>query len=101
MLLVSSHSRGEGRYVRLAMKHWGLRLLTYTVAFQKSLTLDITRFEPRASQWLYGILWQLEVGATPAPTRSDLIVRYGPPPPEKLLPPMNPNRMRRCVAEST
>ena len=64
MLLVSSRNRGEGMYVRLVMKHWDLRLLTYAVAFQKSLMLDITRFEPRASQWLYGISWQLEVGDT-------------------------------------
>ncbi len=64
MLLVSSRSRGEGMYVRLVIKHWDLRLLTYAVAFQKSLMLDITRFEPRASQWLYGISWQLEVGDT-------------------------------------
>ncbi|MHB1198947.1 MAG: hypothetical protein ACYCZ6_05200 [Polaromonas sp.] len=64
MLLVSSRSRGEGMYVRLVMKHWDPRLLTYAVAFQKSLMLDITRFEPRAAQWLFGISWQLEVGDT-------------------------------------
>ncbi len=64
MLLVSSRSRGEGMYVRLVIRHWDPRLLTYAVAFQKSLMLDITRFEPRASQWLYGISWQLEVGDT-------------------------------------
>lgn len=64
MLLVASRSRGEGMYVRLVMKHWDSRLLTYAVAFQKSLMLDITRFEPRAAQWLFGISWQLEVGDT-------------------------------------
>lgn len=62
MLLVSSRSRGEGMYVRLIVKHWDIRLLTYAVAFQKSLMVDIMRFEPHASQWLYGISWQLEVG---------------------------------------
>lgn len=64
MLLVSSRSRGEGMYVRLVVKHWDPRLLTYAVAFQNALQLDITRFEPRASQWLFGISWQLEVGGT-------------------------------------
>lgn len=62
MLLVSSRSRGEGMYVRLIMRHWDLRLLTYAVAFQQSLMTDILRFEPHASQWLHGISWQLEVG---------------------------------------
>lgn len=64
MLLVCSRSRGEGMYVRLVIKQWDPRLLTYAVAFQNALQLDITRFEPRASQWLFGISWQLEVGDT-------------------------------------
>lgn len=62
MLVVSSRSRGEGMYVRLVIKHWDVRLLTYAYAFQKSLMQDIRRFEPHATQWLYGISWQLEVG---------------------------------------
>jgi hypothetical protein len=62
MLVVSSRSRGEGMYVRLIMKHWDTRLLTYAVAFQKALMIDITRFDPDASDWLYGISWQMEVG---------------------------------------
>ena len=62
MLLVSSRSRGEGMYVRLVIKHWDIRLLTYAVAFERSLRIDITRFEPHAAQWLYGISWQMEVG---------------------------------------
>ena len=61
MLVVSSRSRGEGMYVRLVIKHWDIRLLTYAYAFQKSLMVDIKRFEPHATQWLYGISWQLEV----------------------------------------
>lgn len=64
MLVVSSRSRGEGMYVRLVMKHWDPRLLNYAVAFQKALMVDITRFEPHAADWLYGISWQLEVGDT-------------------------------------
>jgi hypothetical protein len=80
VLLVSSRSRGEGMYVRLVMKHWDLRLLTYAVAFQKSLMVDITRFEPRASDWLYGISWQLEVGDTcPYPELPDRSVWVEPP----------------------
>lgn len=80
MLLVSSRSRGEGMYVRLVMKHWDLRLLTYAVAFQKSLMVEITRFEPRASDWLYGISWQLEVGDTcPYPELPDRSVWVEPP----------------------
>ncbi|SFU39620.1 hypothetical protein SAMN05216350_101734 [Polaromonas sp. YR568] len=62
MLLVSSASRGEGMYLRIIMKQWDLRMLTYALAFEKSLMVDITRFEPHASTWLYGISWQFEVG---------------------------------------
>jgi hypothetical protein len=62
MLLVSSASRGEGMYLRIIMKQWDLRMLTYALAFEKSLMVDITRFEPHASDWLYGISWQFEVG---------------------------------------
>ena len=67
MLLVSSKSRGEGMYLRILMKQWDIRLLTYAVAFQKSLLLDITRFEPQASQWLYGISWQLDASDNSCP----------------------------------
>jgi hypothetical protein len=62
MLLVSSRSRGEGMYLRIIIKHWDLRLLTYALAFEKSLMQDITRFEPHVSQWLYGVSWQMDVG---------------------------------------
>lgn len=62
MLLVSSRSRGEGMYLRIIMKHWDLRMLTYALAFEKSLVMDITRFEPHAKDWLYGISWQMDVG---------------------------------------
>lgn len=91
MLLVSSRSRGEGMYVRLVMKRWDLRLLTYAVAFQKSLLTDITRFEPRASQWLYGISWQLEVGDTcPYPELPDNSVWADAP--KKALPNSDPKQ---------
>ena len=62
MLLVSSRSRGEGMYLRIIMKQWDLRMLSYALAFEKSLMVDITRFEPHASDWLYGISWQFQVG---------------------------------------
>ena len=62
MLLTTSPTHGEGMYLRLIMKHWDLRLLTYAAAFQKVLMADIMRFEPRANDWLHGISWQLDGG---------------------------------------
>ncbi|WP_411882575.1 hypothetical protein [Polaromonas sp. YR568] len=62
MLLTSGRSQGEGMYVRIIMKHWDQRLLTYAAAFQKALLADIMRFEPHATQWLHGISWQLDGG---------------------------------------
>ena len=62
MLLTANPTRGEGMYLRIIMKQWDLRMLTYALAFEKSLMTDITRFEPHASDWLYGISWQFQVG---------------------------------------
>lgn len=64
MMLVSSRSRGPGMYVRLVVRQWDDRLLNYAQAFQTALMVEITRFEPQASQWLHGISWQLEVSDT-------------------------------------
>ncbi|MBW8723519.1 MAG: hypothetical protein JF626_17330 [Polaromonas sp.] len=51
-------------YVRLVVRQWDDRLLNYAHAFQAALMVEITRFEPQASQWLHGISWQLEVAET-------------------------------------
>lgn len=64
LLVVNSHSRGPGLYVRLVMRHWDMRLLTYAHAFQQQLMAAITEFEPQASVWLHGISWELDVGDT-------------------------------------
>ncbi|UUZ64147.1 hypothetical protein LP417_02475 [Polaromonas sp. P1-6] len=64
MLVVSSRSRGPGLYARLVIKHWDERLMTYAFAFQRELLTDIARFEPKASVWLHGISWQLEMDDT-------------------------------------
>jgi hypothetical protein len=61
MLLVNSRSKGPGMYVRLVVRQWDDRLMNYAFAFQNALMVEITRFEPQASQWLYGISWQLDV----------------------------------------
>lgn len=75
MLVVSSRSRGEGMYVRLVIKRWDVRVLAYALAFEKALMQDITRFEPRAAEWLYGISWQFEAGGScPYPSLPDASV---------------------------
>lgn len=61
MLVVASSSKGAGMYVRLVLKHWDERLMCYLVPFQNKVLADITRFEPKASEWLHGISWQLEL----------------------------------------
>lgn len=64
MLVVNSASRGAGLYVRLLVKQWDARLMNHAQAFQNALLADIVRFEPKASQWLHGISWQLEMSDT-------------------------------------
>lgn len=69
MLMVSSRSRGAGLYARLVIKHWDERLMTHAFAFQNALLADIARYEPKASDWLHGVSWQLEVdGSCPYTT---------------------------------
>lgn len=64
MLVVSSSSRGPGMYIRLVVKQWDARLMNYAYALQNALFADISRFEPRAFDWLHGISWQLEMHDT-------------------------------------
>ena len=64
MLVVSSNSRGPGMYVRVVVKQWDQRLMNYAFALQNELMTDIARFEPRASEWLQGISWQLDMANT-------------------------------------
>ena len=72
MLLVNSRSRGPGMFVRLVVKQWDARLLTYMVAFQKYLLAAITEFEPAATTWLHGISWEFDVGTScPHPDMPD------------------------------
>ncbi|WP_177219041.1 hypothetical protein [Polaromonas sp. OV174] len=81
LLVVSSRSRGEGMYVRLIIKHWDPRLLNYAHAFQNTLMMDISRFEPQSVHWLFGVSWQLELGnACPYQELPDRSVWTEPPP---------------------
>ena len=64
MLLVDSRSKGPGMYVRLVVRQWDDRMMNYAFAFQNALMVEITRFEPQATQWLHGISWQLDVAET-------------------------------------
>lgn len=72
MLVVNSRSRGPGVYVRLVLRHWDARLMTYAFAFQNELLAAITQFEPQSSTWLHGISWEFKVGdSCPYPDMPD------------------------------
>ena len=72
MMAINSRSRGPGMYVRLVMRQWDLRLLTYAYAFQTQLLAAITQFEPQAPTWLRGVSWAFDVGNTcPYPDMPD------------------------------
>lgn len=60
ILQVASRRRGPGMSVRLIIKHWDARLMQHLMAFQKAFQTDVERFEPKASQWLHGISWQIQ-----------------------------------------
>ncbi|WP_341912831.1 hypothetical protein [Polaromonas sp. YR568] len=79
MLVVNSRSRGPGMYVRLVLRHWDTRLMTYAFAFQNELLAAITQFEPQSANWLHGISWEFKVGdSCPYPTMPDPAI-WGPP----------------------
>lgn len=72
MLVVNSRSRGPGMYVRLVLRHWDARLMTYAFALQNELLAAITQFEPQSGTWLHGISWEFKVGdSCPYPDMPD------------------------------
>jgi hypothetical protein len=72
MLVVNSRSRGPGMYVRLVLRHWDARLMTYAFAFQNELLAAITQFEPQSDAWLHGMSWEFNVGdSCPYPDMPD------------------------------
>ncbi|MDI1340616.1 hypothetical protein [Polaromonas sp.] len=72
MLVVNSRNRGPGMYVRLVLRRWDARLMTYAFAFQNELLAAITQFEPQSSTWLHGISWEFKVGdSCPYPNMPD------------------------------
>lgn len=79
MLVINSRSRGPVMYVRLVLRHWDARLMTYAFALQNELLAAITQFEPQSSTWLHGISWEFKVGdSCPYPDMPDPAV-WGPP----------------------
>ena len=50
--------------VHLLILHWDERLLKYSLAIQRQLTVQLIRLDPASSQWLQGVVWQFAPGAT-------------------------------------
>ncbi len=75
MMAVNSRSRGPGLYLRLVMREWDIRLLTYAFAFEQQFRANLLQFEPQAANWLHGISWELDVQAScPFPDMPDAAV---------------------------
>ena len=67
-------------HLRLVVKHWDVRLLQYTIAFQHLLMAEITRFDPAAQEWLLSISWQYQSGdSCPFPDMPDPQLWQAPP----------------------
>ena len=56
---IGNDSQSNQIALQLVMKHWDERLIHYLPALQNELLADIKRFEPKASEWLQDISWQL------------------------------------------
>lgn len=63
-LVLLEPGRGGQTFVhlRLLVKHWDMRLLTYAVAFQTRLMEELRGFDAAAPDWLLSVSWQYQVG---------------------------------------
>ena len=52
--------------VQLLILHWDERLLKYSLAIQRQLTVQLIRLDPASSQWLQGVVWRYAPGTTSA-----------------------------------
>lgn len=50
--------------VQLLILQWDERLLKYSLAIQRQLTVQLIRLDPASSQWLQGVVWQYAPGTT-------------------------------------
>lgn len=79
VMAVNSRSRGPGLYLRLVMREWDMRLLTYAVAFERQFHATLLQFEPQAAHWLHGMSWEFDVQAScPFPDMPDAAVWKAP-----------------------
>ena len=60
----SGRSSESRLLVQLLILHWDERLLKYSLAIQRQLTVQLIRLDPASSQWLQGVVWQYAPGAT-------------------------------------
>lgn len=64
-VMVLPNRSGDSRMlVQLLILHWDERLLKYSLAIQRQLTVHLMRLDPASSQWLQGVVWQYAHGAT-------------------------------------
>ncbi|RZI97146.1 MAG: hypothetical protein EOO54_30005, partial [Haliea sp.] len=60
ILSVVNDNALTGMHVHLIVRQGHDRLLMYVPAFQSAFMTGITKFEPRASDWLLSLSWQFE-----------------------------------------
>ncbi len=58
MMLTTQRDRAPVMHLRLLIRHWDPRLLTYAVALQNSFYHRIGLFDPLAVNWLKSVSWQ-------------------------------------------
>ena len=61
MVQAMGRTREPGLHMRLLVRHWDPRLLTYGVALERSLAARVMVFDPTAVNWLAGISWQFSL----------------------------------------
>lgn len=60
ILSVVGRKNLHGMHVQLIVRQGGDTLLNYVYAFQESFLRELSRFDPRADEWLFSLAWQFE-----------------------------------------
>ena len=58
MLRTSNPKRDSGLHVRLLVRHWDPRIMTYGVALEQDFYQRLLLLDPSAPSWLMGFSWQ-------------------------------------------
>ncbi|MDQ3058285.1 MAG: hypothetical protein M3R45_02000 [Pseudomonadota bacterium] len=64
ILVVPGKKQGLAMYMHLVLRQWDERMINHAQVFQSRLMAEIKRYDPKYSEWLHGVSWQLKMDST-------------------------------------